>query len=67
VKLRYLLDENLSPRLKLAVARRYPLIDVLRVGDDGAPPLGAPDPDILQYLGVTQRALVTDNRERTLR
>jgi hypothetical protein len=63
VKLRFLLDENLSPRLTKAVHRRYPAIDVLRIGDEGTPPLGTLDPDILRYLEATRRALVTDNRE----
>lgn len=35
--LRYLLDENLSPRVTLTLRRHYPAIDVLRVGDEGAP------------------------------
>jgi hypothetical protein len=26
------------------------------------PPLGTLDPDVLQYLGLSQRLLVTDNR-----
>jgi hypothetical protein len=62
VKLRFLLDENLSPQIKLALQRRYPQIDVLRVGDLGAPAFGTLDPAILQYLQITQRVLITDNR-----
>jgi len=63
VKLRFLLDENLSLKLKFALNRRYPEIEVLRVGDEGAPPFGALDPDILRYLEAAQRALITDNRQ----
>jgi hypothetical protein len=59
---RFLLDENLSPRLKLALQHLSPAIDVLRVGDPGAPAFGALDPAILDYLEVAQRLLVTDNR-----
>jgi hypothetical protein len=62
VKLRLLLDENLSPVLREALRRHDPSVDVLRVGDVGAPPLGTPDPEILIYLEQHQRALITDNR-----
>jgi hypothetical protein len=63
VTVRFLLDENLPPRLKPAIAR-YPFqIDLLRVGDPGAPSLGTSDPDILQYVQTTQRLLITNYRE----
>jgi len=62
VKVRFLIDENLTPRLKAAVQRHDAEISILRVGDVGAPPLGTPDPKILDYLEATQRLLVTDNR-----
>lgn len=62
MKVRFLLDENLSPRLKAAVLRWDPTIDILRVGESDAPVLGTLDPDILRYLETTQRALVTNNR-----
>ena len=60
--MRFLLDEHLALRVALALQHRNPLIDVLRVGDPGAPPLATLDPAILTYLGVTQRALITKNR-----
>ncbi len=62
MKVRFLLDENLAPRLAAAVRRLNPEIDILRVGDDGAPPLAIPDPSILLYLADHQRLFVTDNR-----
>jgi hypothetical protein len=62
VKVRFLLDENLSSRLKVAILRLNPAIDILRVGDPNAPQLGTLDPDILSYLELSQRLLVTDNR-----
>ncbi|NEQ28649.1 MAG: hypothetical protein F6K28_58735, partial [Microcoleus sp. SIO2G3] len=62
MKVRFLLDENLSPRLKVAVLRLNPAIDILRVGESYAPELGTPDPDVLRYLELSQRLLVTDNR-----
>jgi hypothetical protein len=62
MKLRFLLDENEPPRLKAALLRLNPNIDVLRVGEPGAPDLGTLDPDLLRYLDISQRALVTSNR-----
>lgn len=50
MKLRYLLDENVPPRVAIGLARINPHIDVLRVGDAGAPPLETKDPEILTYL-----------------
>lgn len=63
MKIRLLIDENLSPRLKATLRRHYPMIDVLRVGDEDAPPLGTLDPELLRYLEAHQRALITDNRD----
>ncbi|MBW4562374.1 MAG: hypothetical protein KME32_14720 [Mojavia pulchra JT2-VF2] len=37
-------------------------IDILRVGESNAPELGTLDPDVLRYLELSQRLLVTDNR-----
>jgi len=62
MKVRFLLDEHLSPRLKMALLRLAPMADILRVGDPGAPALGTLDPDLLRYLELSQRVLVTANR-----
>ena len=62
MKVRLLIDEDLPPRLKLVLLREEPLIDVLRVGDDGAPSLGTKDPEVLRYCSSTQRLLITNNR-----
>ncbi len=62
MKIRFLLDENLSPRLKVALLRLNPTIDVLRIGEPGSPPLSTLDPEILHYLDTSQRLLVTNNR-----
>jgi len=47
VKVCLLLDENLSPLIKRAIRQYSVEIDVLRVGEQGAPPLSTPDPEIL--------------------
>ena len=62
MKVRFLLDENLPPRLKVAIKRFNRAIDVLRVGDPDTPPLGTLDPELLCYLELSQRLLVTNNR-----
>lgn len=62
MKIRFLIDENLPPKLKNAVLRLNPEIDILRIGDTDTPPLGTLDPDVLVYLELSQRLLVTDNR-----
>ena len=62
MNIRFLLDENISPRVQVAIQRHYPHIDVLRVGDKEAPPLETLDPQILQYLEQSHRILVTKNR-----
>lgn len=63
MKVCFLLDENESPRLKTALLRLEPALDVLRVGDPGAPPRGTADPDILRHLEISGRMLVTSNRK----
>jgi Domain of unknown function (DUF5615) len=62
LKVKFLLDENLPHRLKIALLRLNPQIDVLRVGEPEAPFIGTLDSEILVYLELSQRLLVTDNR-----
>ncbi len=62
-KVRFLLDENLSPKFQAAVLRQNPKIDILRVGNSGAPNFGTLDPALLDYLEITQRILVTYDRK----
>ena len=38
-------------------------VDVRRVGDEGMPPLGTFDPEILRFCEAEQWALVTNNRK----
>lgn len=62
MKIRFLLDENISPRLITALKRANPQIEVIRVGDMNAPAFGTADSDILLFLASSQRLMVTDNR-----
>lgn len=57
MKVLFLLDENLPPRLRVAVQRLNPNINILRVGDPGTPVLGTPDPDVLHYLELSRAAV----------
>ena len=50
MKVKFLLDENLSPRLKLAVVRLEPEIDIIRIGDYSAPALGTLDRSKVDWL-----------------
>ena len=63
MKIHFLLDENLSKQIKGTVLRLNEAIDILCVGDADAPPLGTLDPDILSYMELSQRMLITDNRK----
>ncbi len=62
MKVRFLIDEDLSPDYVRELARYNPAIDALRVGQAGAPPLSTLDPAILLYCEREQRALITENR-----
>ena len=63
MKVRLLLDENLPPRLKVAILRFNPAINVQWVGDSDTLPLGTLDPELLRYLQLSQWLLVTNNRK----
>lgn len=60
--LAYLLDENVDPRLRRAIASRAPGLDVWCVGDPGARPLHTDDPTILAWCEANDIVLVTNNR-----
>lgn len=62
VRPKFLLDENLDPAIVRGVRRRDPTIDILHVGEAGAPLASTPDPEILVYCEQEQRILVTNNR-----
>lgn len=62
MRVRFLIDEDLSPDYIQELRRYHPPLDVLRVGNEGAPPFSTLDPEILLYCEREQRALVTENR-----
>lgn len=61
--IRYLFDENMDPGYRATLQRRRPGIDVVQVGDVGAPPHETPDQELLVYCERTFRILVTNNRK----
>ncbi len=60
--IKFLLDENLDPRLRRELKRAQPEMVVWRVGDASTPPLQSPDPDILVWCEENDHVLVTNNR-----
>jgi hypothetical protein len=58
----YLLDEHISHVLRRLLAEAEPAMQVHRVGDGIAPPLGTPDPDILLWIEERDLLLLTNNR-----
>src|SRR4051794_37277699 len=63
----FLLDEHLRGTLWQAMgqhnARGGDVLDVLRVGDPPAPPLGTADPDLLLWCEANGRVLVSEDRK----
>lgn len=60
--IKYILDENLPRMLKNQLLFHERSMDVLLVGENQAPPLGALDPDILDWIEQNNRILVSRNR-----
>lgn len=62
MKPRFLLDEHVNRAIQRQLRRLDAHIEVLAIGDPGAPPAGASDPDILGWLEENGYILVTENR-----
>lgn len=61
-KLRYLLDEHVAHAVQSQLLRLDADIDILAVGQPGAPAKGTEDSDILLWIEKTGYLLVTGNR-----
>ena len=61
-EIKYLLDENVDPSLRVAIHQQWPEIVIWIIGDPGAPQRGTLDPDILQWCEAHNFSLVTNNR-----
>lgn len=61
-QIRYLLDECTKGKLRRALLRAEPALDLLRVGEPGAPPSGTLDPDVLLFAEKEGRTLVSNDR-----
>ena len=55
----FLLDEHMPLALVNAVLGAEPSVDLICVGQPGAPPKQAPDPELLEVAEREQRAIVT--------
>ncbi len=61
--IRYLLDENVNPVLRVELLKRAAGMIIWKVGDPGAPSRGTADPDILLWCEKNSFILVTNNRK----
>jgi len=59
---KYLLDENIDPEYRVQLLYHQSDIVVLMVGDEGVPPKGTKDPEILCWCEENNFILVTNNR-----
>lgn len=62
MKPRFLLDEHVNRAIQRQLRRLNPNVDVLAIGDPGAPSTGTSDPDILTWLEKSGYIFVTENR-----
>ena len=62
MKPRFLIDERVNRAIQRQLRRIQPDIDVLSIGDLGAPGAGTPDPEILIWIEENGYILVTENR-----
>ena len=58
----YLIDEDTSHIIRDGLQQRQPEIEVRVIGSEGAPPIGAKDEEILEFLGREAYVLVSSNR-----
>ncbi len=66
-KPRFLFDECMHGAIKTGLQRLEPAIDILQVGDPGAPPRATQDPDLLFAAESLARVLVTSDKKTMVR
>ena len=59
---RFLLDEDIDPEVRVQLQKKQPKIEVLVIGDPGAPSKSTSDPVILKWIERYNYILVTNNR-----
>jgi hypothetical protein len=62
MKPRFLLDEHVNRAIQRQLRRLDQEVEVLAIGNPGAPPTGTSDPDLLRWLEENGYILVTGNR-----
>lgn len=62
-QIRFLFDEDTDPILIDALLRRAPDVDTLRTGEEGAPPWGTLDPEVLLLAESQERMLVSNDKQ----
>lgn len=60
---RYLLDEHIPPIYQTQLLYHETSLTVLAIGDEGAPAISTPDPEILKWCEKHDFSLVTNNRK----
>ena len=60
--MRFLIDEDFTRRIQVAVWHRNAGIDIIRVGDRGAPPYETSDTEILLFAEQAERMLITEDK-----
>ena len=61
-RIRFLIDEDTSHIIRDGLQQRQPEIEIRVVGGEGAPPIGAKDEEILEFLEREAYVLVSSNR-----
>lgn len=61
--MRYLLDEHIPPLYRTQLLRIEPELTAWTIGSPGAPSLGTPDPQILEWCEEHNFVLITNNRK----
>ena len=60
--IRFLMDENMPHAVRDQLLRTEPTIEIACLGDENAPEIGTPDPEILKWIEEHEYCLVSRNR-----